>query len=526
MKNLLFLLLVFPIIGIAQTEIQNKFVPQINIIHADFRLVNFHNPIDSLYPKSLAPLHLKIADESKFLLDSVYSIHFNSPFDSSFIYKDYFEYDAKGNVIVKIRFSSCIDCQMPGTGKTELAFDANGNCISYISYNWDTNTKQWVAIVKIDQIYSFDGKPIQYYLYRWESTSNRWINYYKYDYSYGDNNTLIIRVDYTWDPNEILWINSSKTEQYFDENDNILLSTYYRYDTNAKLWVGYKKEKYAYENNKQTLFVKSVWDESSKLWVNAQKSEYSYDPTGNETMEIGYNWNVAENQWDNFYKYNFAIGVNGKVDTLTTFIADTSDYWVGSYKEEYTYDESENEIQRINYEWDITKAQWISHYKYEYTYHSGSQLTSYVSYSWNRTSNSWIPSIKNDFTFDINGNKTKEISHNWNSTDSQWMIYYKFKYFYSLHSITDKIEISNSPNPIVSPNPATDFITITDLTIEPEKCLLCLFDSQGRLQIKKELAISGKYRLDISGIKNGIYFLNLRWVDKQFTKQIIKTDFK
>lgn len=78
----------------------------------------------------------------------------------------------------------------------------------------------------------------------------------------------------------------------------------------------------------------------------------------------------------------------------------------------------------------------------------------------------------------------------------------------------------------VYPNPATDFITITNPTTEPEKCLLHLFDSQGRLLLKKEVEISGNYRLDISEIKNGIYFLNLRWVDKQFTKQIIKTDFK
>jgi hypothetical protein len=87
--------------------------------------------------------------------------------------------------------------------------------------------------------------------------------------------------------------------------------------------------------------------------------------------------------------------------------------------------------------------------------------------------------------------------------------------------------ISNNKTDAINiyPNPANDFITITSPATEPGKCLLSLLDSQGRLLQKKEVEISGNYRLDISGIKNGVYFLNLCWGNKQFTKKVIKADF-
>lgn len=522
MKNLLFLLLVIPIIGIAQTEIQNKYVPQINIIHADFRQVNFHNPIDSIYLKSFAKLCLNTANDSKFLLDSAYISRFKTPADSS-LTKNYYKYDSNGNRILELSNSSCFDCVSGGSGKVESQFDQNGNRTLYIVYLLTPNM-QYIPQIKVEQNYNLNGKPIQEYRYIWEDITNQWINDYKNENTYDENGALVNTVSYRWNKDKSSWMYYYKMNQSFDQDGNINLFADYYYDKETRVWFGSKKRESIYENNKLVLFVESNWNEDLMQWINSQKIESTYDSIGSKTMEIIYNWNVIEMVWDNAYKYNYSVFPSGKVAVQVTFTINSSNQWVGSFKEEFTYDSNENEILKLNSQMDTAVNQWIIQAKYEKIYDLNNHLISNISYSWNQISNSWIPVSENDFSFDSNGNNTKEIYYNWDATVSQWMIYYKFEYFYSLHSITDKIEISNSPNPIVYPNPGTDFIIITNLA-EQGKCLLCLFDSQGRLLLKKEVEISDNYRLDLQGIKSGIYFLNLRWVDRQFTKKIIKIDF-
>jgi hypothetical protein len=524
MKTLLFLILVVPIIGIAQTEIKNKYIPQVNILHADFRQVNFHNPTDSIYLKSFIKLCLNTANDNKFLLDSAFISRFKTPADSS-LTKNYYKYDSKGNRILELSNSSCFDCTSGVPGKVESQFDQNGNCTMYIVYLLTPN-KKYIPEFKVEQNYNLNGKPIQEYRYIWEEITNQWINDSKNENTYDDNGALLSTVSCRWNKDQSIWIYYYKMDQSFDQEGNIVWYADYYYDKETVAWLGNKKRESVYGNNKLVLFVESNWNEDLMQWINSQKIEYTYDSTGNKTMEIIYSWNVFEMRWENDYKYDYSILPTGKVAVRIAFTSDISNQWVESFKEEYTYDSNVNEILKINSQMDTTLNQWILQDKYERIYDLSNLLISDISYSWNQISNSWIPVSENDFSFDSNGNNTKESYYNWDAMSSKWKIYYKFEYFYSLHSITDKTEISNSPNPIVFPNPATDFITITSPATEAGKCSLSLLDSQGRLLQKKEVEISGNYKLNISGIKNGIYFLNLRWADRQLTKQIIKTDFK
>ena len=66
-------------------------------------------------------------------------------------------------------------------------------------------------------------------------------------------------------------------------------------------------------------------------------------------------------------------------------------------------------------------------------------------------------------------------------------------------------EIANQNNLIVFPNPTTDFITISGVK---EDDLIQLFDIQGRFYLK-EKADQTSFKLNLSGLKSGAYFLKV-----------------
>lgn len=83
--------------------------------------------------------------------------------------------------------------------------------------------------------------------------------------------------------------------------------------------------------------------------------------------------------------------------------------------------------------------------------------------------------------------------------------------------------ISNSKTDAIKvyPNPADDFITITPPTYEPEKYLLVVRNIRGSQVILKNIELSGSYRLSISGLPQGVYFITLQNELKRITEKII-----
>lgn len=83
--------------------------------------------------------------------------------------------------------------------------------------------------------------------------------------------------------------------------------------------------------------------------------------------------------------------------------------------------------------------------------------------------------------------------------------------------------ISNSKTDAIKvyPNPADDFITITTPTYEPEKYLLVVRNIRGRQVILKNIELSGSYRLSISELPQGIYFITIQNESMRVDNKII-----
>jgi hypothetical protein len=71
------------------------------------------------------------------------------------------------------------------------------------------------------------------------------------------------------------------------------------------------------------------------------------------------------------------------------------------------------------------------------------------------------------------------------------------------------------------PNPANDFVTITSPINYTKKYLLVVWNKYGSQVFKREIELSSSYRLNISRLPQGIYFLTLQNEQKRITEKII-----
>lgn len=515
-KILLVLLLFIPTIAFTQLNSGSDALEQSGKYSVSDFKSEVNHPVGNDYLLPFTALYLKKAVDSKFFLDSSYVSRFSSESDSA-LTKVYYAYDAKGNEILENRISSCFTCSSGVPGKIESEFDSNGNMTKYITYIL-TQTNKYIPELKVEQSYNGVNKITHIFHSQWEVKSSQWINSSKRDYSYNADDQLINEVFYLWDINNKQWTNYYKMDQSFDHDGNVVFFASYNYSQNTGQWKGSEKRDYVFDENNLLSLVKSKWNENTADWINSEKLERKYDSSFNKTLETTYLWNEPEQRWGNYEKWEYYIGPNNKITGIKAFGVDANNQWIALIKEEYSYDENGNTILKLRLRWDTETNQWMNEWKFEMDYNSNNQLITQACYEWNQSSTLWVPVYENNFWFDQYSNKTKETSHQWNS-EGQWMIYYKYEYFYSLHSIVNSLELSDTPQIKLYPNPVYETFT---LELDDPSITQCqLFNSSG--QLLQTLPVQmGINAFSVSHLRQGMYLLKIKAKEGMVVKKLIK----
>lgn len=95
--------------------------------------------------------------------------------------------------------------------------------------------------------------------------------------------------------------------------------------------------------------------------------------------------------------------------------------------------------------------------------------------------------------------------------------------FVAQSTIGTDLRESNSPDLKIYPNPASDHLTLSFNTGDPEGVVFTMFDLNGRIVLRKELSgvVQGvnAVSLDLSGIQDGIYTCRITGEEKMFAAQ-------
>jgi len=161
----------------------------------------------------------------------------------------------------------------------------------------------------------------------------------------------------------------------------------------------------------------------------------------------------------------------------------------------------------------------VNEYKSEHIYNTNGQLTADLTSLWDRTNKSWYYTDKNEYFFDSNGNKTLDINYTLNRKNNQFIIGYKKLYYYSLHTLTDNLDISENQKIKLYPNPASEMVT---LEISDRSVTQCeLFNTNGQL-IKTLPVEQGVNNYNIRDLKEGLYLIKIKSMEGTIVKKIIK----
>jgi hypothetical protein len=235
-------------------------------------------------------------------------------------------------------------------------------------------------------------------------------------------------------------------------------------------------------------FLSFRWNKATNNWNDASnKHEFNYDALGNLSQNIGYDWNISNNNWLLSRKIEYNFDTDGHLAELIFDWDTTSNNWIQkTKKKQYTYDKTFlfGDLIIPNYFFDLYDINTDCIYYNEYNI---------LSYKLN---------VIDFFSFKDN---------NWISTS-------KDTFYYSNTNITNLPVVEENRTEIY-PNPAFDFVNIK-LTNDEYKAEIKLYNLSGQMIYEKK--IKQNERLNLSNLNPGAYIYYLIENNKNSTGKLIK----
>lgn len=315
-------------------------------------------------------------------------------------------------------------------GKTEYTYTDRQSLLSSVSYIQENET--WVASSMMERTYDDLNRVTGERTYTavtdgsWQNETMQEWEWTGWSYSY-----ISMWASYTWDTAGEFWCGKEKYERDKDPNTWNDLS-YMRYSgwTQETGWIGVSGYEYAYAwNGLQTLNIQyQGWDHENNCWRDGTKEEYSYDVYGYRTQLLSSTWDSSVAEWVYAYKT-----VSGRDDALRQILTEEWQYdtslqkWIGSYKQEYAYDDNGNRTLEALYDgWDTEGDCWRGSYKQEYSYKENWSSNAWYN-GWDYTNHTWIGAEKTETVTEYSekGYVRQDIQSEWDMDSLDWSLAYK-----------------------------------------------------------------------------------------------------
>ena len=419
-------------------------------------------------------------------------------------------YDANHN-LEEERIYEYSNSEWVNSGKILNYYDANNNRIQKIRQVWDD--AQFENENKDTYTYNEINKKVYQMMYYWDDSD--WVESVKFDFQYDENNNLYKVLSEAWIENE--WVNWSKSLFTYDTSYNLLTILSSDWDTEISNWtVALQKQNYTYDqDNNRIIFVIQLWNEYDEFWYNLYKSTYYYLPIESETVEnknSGINKPIEDFQTteddiiiDPVRDDKVLIGVEVLIDS----VLHTSD---GDLEFTLSHNDiSENIIYQAGGDGDNfirtklsdngvdTLANGIA--PFYGIYKPENPLSAFLETD---PSGTWTLSIYDGAV----GNSG--ILQSWG-----------LNLIYSSSSAVGDAWL-NKTEIVVFPNPASDKISLQSAVFRQQSTTVELYDLNGRKLLNKHIpAGSEEVKINVSGLKSGVYFCKVSTEKYSVTKKLI-----
>lgn len=203
---------------------------------------------------------------------------------------------------------------------------------------------------------------------------------------------------------ESTWVKDSKQAFEYNYNGKMIKNSNFEYFSTGQFWIDDDESKVSYDNQgRLTGYVNKWWNNEVGVlrWIINDSMHISYDNNGNKLLD------------ERYYE---------------TFDQDSGKYvLIGDYKNEFTYDENNEESTSIFYSWDMDAGEWIPESKHEIRMQDGRELM-FAGYMWNPDLKMWIGHWKFEH-FPVPGyDMMGSVFYGWNNVTNEWYINSKEEY--------------------------------------------------------------------------------------------------
>lgn len=330
----------------------------------------------------------------------------------------FYRYDAQGNMIFKEKWSYPRTSKYSGwkgSTREENEYYPNGKLYiekgwSYFQPNADTEG-EWYANMGYTYTYYDNGKihsklmssggysdgaPRPYvdklmYVYTYDeqgrlkleegfrkNISGEWTEAdSRKSYEYSNDNVKDASVELYENFENGEWIPSSKTERRFDGLDNLTLVSYWSYDETAKIWKGSSKTEYTLNSDGDVLsYLEYKWENNN--WTVSRKTESQYDDAGNKILT--HSWTVKNGEFKDDSETEYGYDEQGRYN-LSAYYSYSSGVKKGSLKTFSIFNEKDQLIEKISYQWSTFDNNWEGKKKEETGYNENDDIAFVKEYS-------------------------------------------------------------------------------------------------------------------------------------------------
>ena len=378
------------------------------------------------------------------------------------------------------------------------------------AYSWE---EEWKPALFSLTKYNSKGLLEQESTHRWDGVIGNWdvpsISGCKYNYD-SENRLISMEISNTISllPNIV-----NDIETYDYKNGKITEVNYFGVHLDGEL-LNIRKTKFSYKNDKLEFTSKYTWIDEA--WLPKDSVHYTYNSNGK------------------LYKKDYF----------------TKNFWQSVpeiLRESYQYNYKDNMLKSVLHSerYDTLLTVFRDHKIKEYNYLPNGSLESVQHYDSNQNGEKIEEPSEIFFTYNdnilfedvryprpylfslmgrVNNHQISESNSFWPGNENQWPPDFNdyrsaLRYFYSSVNTTSDIEVAHADILQVYPNPARDYFVITGA--EEGRGIIHLYDTGGRL-ILHEDGIHNESKVDISLLKEGLYYYSLKFGERVLTGSVVK----
>ncbi len=325
-KNIFFLILLLPTIGMAQ---QNSILKNINN-----QLLNV-NGFNTNQSKLL---------EEKFILSGTRADTFDFP-SSVWLSTDSSELLYNSDTLLST-FNQLINDADTGWISNRTSFylyDANKNDTTQTIQSYDIGTGMWNYETKLINTFDVQKNILSVTIQLWDNTNMNWFNGTLITNSYDANNNLLQQVYFAWSTLSSVWDSTQKLVYTYDANNNRITE---------KISGGFQTlfnqflTTYSYNAaNLDTLATRQVWNSNNSSWKNSGgfQDTLAYDANNNLLNTTRWNYNQTSHEFDISYaKTEYEYNIKNQVTKRFDYNGDGASAFIPTSNYYYSYDLNSN----------------------------------------------------------------------------------------------------------------------------------------------------------------------------------------